>query len=208
MINISAILLAAGASTRMGSVKALLPVRGKPAVCHLAGEFLRVCSRCIVVTGYHHQRVEEALAADACADVEVVRNPEPERGQLSSLQCGIRVLSEDPEGWFLYAPVDCLGIDFQVLSAIQEALLDAPREVVLCIPRHEDRRGHPVAVMNSRAKEFLALPATDSARAVIHRLRAQTRFVDIQQGGFLQDVDNPKDYERFLAGCQREGADA
>lgn len=201
---LTAILLAAGASTRMGAVKALLPLRGQPAVRAVAAELLKICEQCIVVTGYHHDLVAAALGG--LPGVNIARNPQPEQGQLSSLQTGIRALPAPPPDWFLFTPVDAMGIGDQVLLPLRAAIEAAAQETILCIPQYGDRRGHPVAARYSLAEEFLALPATESARSVTRRLRNQTAFVAIADDQFLLDVDRPEDYAALLArlGSQRD----
>ncbi len=196
VIPLAAILLAAGASTRMGAVKALLPIDGSPAVSHLAQQFLTICAECVVVTGYHHAAVEATIAD--IPHVRAARNPAPELGQLSSLQTGLRALQGQTEGWFLFAPVDCFGMDRRVLVPLANSLASAPPQMRLCIPRHLDRRGHPVAVRWSMAAEFLALPPQESARSLIHQWKPHTLYVEIADGGFLFDADHPEDYRRFL----------
>lgn len=199
MLSAAAIVLAAGASSRMGRIKALAPVApgGEIAVRHLAVQMLRLCGECIVVTGYHHAEVEAAL--QGMDGVSTVRNPAPERGQLSSLQTGLAALRGSAAEWLLFAPVDCMAIDATVMDALGEAMQAAAPETLLCIPRHGERRGHPVALRSVCAAAFLALGVEDSARTVIHDLRHLTAYAEVPTGGFLLDIDHPEDYEQLLA---------
>ncbi len=187
----------------MGAVKALLPIEGQPAVRHLARHLLSLCEVCVVVTGHHGQAVREAV--DGMEGVRVVSNHCPELGQLSSLQTGLRSLPQSESGWFLFAPVDSFGIGPQVLQPLGEGLLNASAETLLVIPQwQQQRRGHPVAARRSLALEFLALPATATARTVIHAHRDATTFVEVTDPLFLLNVDQPADYAAFLAACQSE----
>ena len=181
----------------MGSVKALLPVQGRPAVHHLATRFLTVCQQCVVVTGHHSDEVEAAVSG--VSGVRVARNPRPQRGQLSSLQSGIGALRPGEPEWFLFAPVDCMGIDDELLRLMRDAMSVAPAETLLLIPQFRERRGHPVAARIELASRFLALKASESARTLTHLLRDQTRFVPAANERFLLDIDQPEDYSRFLA---------
>ncbi|HXF27317.1 MAG TPA: NTP transferase domain-containing protein, partial [Bryobacteraceae bacterium] len=81
--RICGLILAAGASRRMGTSKALLTVGGETFLDRLIGLLSVVCEPVIVVTGH------DALQAK---DGMFVTNPEPERGMLSSLQCGLRAV--------------------------------------------------------------------------------------------------------------------
>jgi molybdenum cofactor cytidylyltransferase len=127
-----AILLAAGASTRMGSIKALNHVGTTPAVRHLATQYAESFDHCIVVTGYHHQQVEAALAG--LNRVSCVRNPDPVRGQFSSLQCGLREAASMGARWYLFAPVDWMGIGPAVLHPLLAGMRAADPGELLCIP--------------------------------------------------------------------------
>src|SRR5260221_10022704 len=79
---IAGIILAAGASSRMGSPKALLDFRGERFIERLVRVFSCVCDPVIVALGYHADAIRPAIQASA----RIVINPAPERGQLSSLQ--------------------------------------------------------------------------------------------------------------------------
>lgn len=202
---VPAILLAAGASTRMGSVKALLPLEhGAPAVCQLADIYERVCGECLVVTGYHGDAVEQALAQ--CGGSRAVRNPHPERGQISSLQCGITVLSQSatPAPWFLFAPVDCFDVSEALLQTMMDAMLTASPETLVCIPASGEKHGHPVALRWRLAEDFLSLDEGETARTVIHRYRKNTVFVPIADADLLTDYDTPDSYRRRMLRAERD----
>ncbi|MCC7341918.1 MAG: nucleotidyltransferase family protein [Bryobacterales bacterium] len=192
-----AILLAAGASLRMGAVKALLPLEeGLPAVCALARLYESQGGECLVVTGHHAEAVEAAL--ERFGSGRVVRNPEPERGQLSSLQCGLRALeavSPKPE-WFLFAPVDCFDVKADVLAELHRARRSAAPEILFCIPEYCGKHGHPVAARWAMAEELLALPPVDSARTVVRRYRDRTLYVPMRDAGVLLDYDTPEAFAR------------
>ncbi|MDZ7638343.1 MAG: nucleotidyltransferase family protein [Bryobacterales bacterium] len=187
-----ALLLAAGESRRMGTVKALLPLAdGVPAVCHLAKLYEQFCDSCVVVTGYHAAAVEAALAEGRCG--RAVRNPEPQRGQLSSLQCGLRALSQmgpAPE-WFYFAPVDCFDVSAGALNALRIAQRQATAETLFCIPEYGGRHGHPVAARWALAAEFLALGEGETARTVVRRHACRSVYVPMLDGATLIDYDTP-----------------
>ena len=84
----AAILLAGGASTRMGQPKALLLIGGQTFLGRLIAIYARHCHPVIVVLGYQADAIRAATPGEA----EWVRNEHPERGQFSSLQTGLRAL--------------------------------------------------------------------------------------------------------------------
>ncbi|MGH9593849.1 MAG: nucleotidyltransferase family protein, partial [Bryobacteraceae bacterium] len=98
---IAGIILAAGASSRMGTPKALLDYRGETFVGRLMRVLGAVCDPVMVVLGYHAAEI----GARVPANVRVVLNPDPDRGQLSSLQTALAALPVEADG-FAFVPVD------------------------------------------------------------------------------------------------------
>ena len=82
----AAVILAGGASRRMGSPKALLPYAGETFVDRLIGVFQSVCDSVIVVLGHEADAIRSGVRRKA----SFVFNPDHELGQLTSLQCGLR----------------------------------------------------------------------------------------------------------------------
>ena len=101
---IAGIILAAGASSRMGTPKALLDYRGETFVGRLVRVLGACCKPVIVVLGYHADAIRQQVPATA----NIVINPDPSRGQLSSLQTGLAELPADADG-FAFIPVDSPG---------------------------------------------------------------------------------------------------
>src|SRR5262249_45391219 len=89
-VTLAGIILAAGASSRMGADKALLPYAGTTFLEHLVELLLPRVAPVIVVLGHHAERIRAVLPAALGA--EIVLNPDYRSGQLSSLQAGIRAL--------------------------------------------------------------------------------------------------------------------
>jgi CTP:molybdopterin cytidylyltransferase MocA len=178
------IILAAGASSRMGAPKALLNYRGETFVGRLIRVMSAACDPVIVALGHHATAIR---AASKGAQFAV--NPDPSRGQLSSLQCALDLLPEHAEG-FLFQPVDCPAVDGETVKRIAEAALDHP----LVIPRCDGERGHPVGVRRELIAEFLALPAAASTKEIIRRHTARTFYLDVEDRGVLDDVDDREAY--------------
>ena len=183
--GIAGVILAAGASSRMGQPKALLEYQGEAFLRRLAGMLGEACGRVVVVLGYDAERVRTAVPERAVITV----NPEPERGMLSSLQCGLRAAG-DAEA-VLFLPVDYGAVRSETLARV--AAEAGTAEIV--VPVFEGRHGHPVrAIM----QDLLVLPATAQARDVIRRHRAATRYIIVDDAGVVNDVDTPEDYRALL----------
>ena len=191
-MNLCGLILAGGASTRMGTPKALLDWQGETFLDRLIRLFALHCFEVIVVLGHN----PEAIPRGGCA--RYVVNPRPEHGQLSSLQCGLARLPDDAAG-FLFTPVDHAPVREETVERVATELR-GPHPLV--IPRFEGRRGHPVAALRSIAEELLALPPGATARDVIHRHAAETLYVDVADSAAVEDIDDPAAYERMRKGAQ------
>ena len=187
-MNVAGLILAGGASQRMGQPKALLPYRGETFLNRLIGLMLRECDSVTVVLGYHAEPIQASVQRPA----RIVVNPEPERGQLSSFQCALRAMPSAQR--LLYTPVDYPGIAAETIHA----LLGQPCESFV-IPRYEGRRGHPILCTWAMAEEILALPLdSDGAREVVHRHVGSTRYIDVADAGILRDIDDAEAYAELL----------
>jgi molybdenum cofactor cytidylyltransferase len=195
--RIAAIILAAGASSRMGSPKALLEYRGETFIERLARVFSAVCDPVIVALGYHAQAIRPKVEGKALVAV----NPAPERGQLSSLQTALAemaALPDDLDG-FLFIPVDCPAVEEATVRRVIEAFRARTAETLFVIPQYRGKHGHPVCAALPAAAEFLSLPPGGQARAVVHKYAPRTVYVDVDDPGILTDVDDPEAYRRMLA---------
>src|SRR6185369_9380262 len=110
-------------------------------------------------------------------------NPAPERGMLSSLQCGFRAVPDEVERVF-FMPVDLPAISGATVAALVENAGTPP----LILPRYDGKRGHPVLVRRDLIPEFLALPSSAQARDIVERHESEIRYVDVNDPGILADI--------------------
>jgi molybdenum cofactor cytidylyltransferase len=185
---IAGIILAAGASSRMGTPKALLDYRGEMFLDRLIRVLGTVCDPVIVALGYH----AEEIRASAHGRAQFAVNPDPSRGQLSSLQTALSQVPADAEG-FLFLPVDCPAAEPETIRQIVDAFRST--NSLLVIPQHEGRRGHPVCARRELIAEFLALPPTAQAKEVVRRHPAH--YLDTSDAGVLSDIDDPAAYRKL-----------
>jgi CTP:molybdopterin cytidylyltransferase MocA len=183
----AAIILAAGESRRMGAPKALLEIGGVTFAQRLASTFGAVCDPVILVTG----AVTQIHAAPA---VEV-RNPDWQKGQLTSLQAGLQAIPAGAAAAF-FTPVDCPLFREETVAMLWAAFERKPTSAFV-VPRQGERRGHPVLAGPKAIAELLALPASAQARDVVHRWRSETAYVDVDDPGIFADIDTPADYRRI-----------
>lgn len=194
MSGLTPIILAAGASSRMGQPKALLDFDGRSAL-QLALEAFRGQATPIVVLGTNHAEVRNRLAL---GHVRVMLNLNVGAGQTASLQAALGVLPKDAEGFFF------MPVDFPLVTAEEVGrLVDAFRENrdparSIFIPSHDLKRGHPVLCRRDLADEFLALRPGASARDVVNRVNSRIAHVIYSEAYVLMDMDTPEDYVRCL----------
>jgi len=191
---IAGIILAAGASSRMGTPKALLDYRGETFVGRLVRVLGTSCKPVIVVLGYHADAIRQQVPATAT----IVINPDPSRGQLSSLQTGLAAIPAEAAG-FAFIPVDSPAVAEDTVAILARAFEQRKPETLFVIPRLSGKRGHPVLAARSIAGEFLALPSTAEAREVVHAHVDRTEYVDVDDAGIFTDVDDPEAYRQLKA---------
>jgi CTP:molybdopterin cytidylyltransferase MocA len=194
--HFAAILLAAGASSRMGRPKPLLPYLDETFLDRQIALHCAFSAQVFVVLG--HRANEIAAGAKRTENALLLLNPEPDRGQLSSLQCGLRALPAHLEA-VLIQPVDSPGVAPATLLAMCQARDAAAVPPDFVIPTHDGRRGHPVLMRAAVGAELLALPDGATARDVVHAHRATTLFIETADPAIHRDIDTPEDYEQLMA---------
>ncbi|MDR2054399.1 MAG: nucleotidyltransferase family protein [Desulfovibrio sp.] len=197
-----AILLAAGRSSRMGGIKALLPLPllaggGACSALEALARLYRAAGLpdMLVVSGFHADTVEEAARALSLA---AARNAHPEQGMFSSVCAGLRAAPPDCDAFFIH-PVDIPLVRPQTLRLLADAALEASRSPgnppVALIPRHNGEEGHPPLLPAVFKKTVLACKAEGGLRAALAAL--PRRLVDTADSCVLEDMDSPRDYARL-----------
>jgi molybdenum cofactor cytidylyltransferase len=193
---LAGVILSAGASSRMGSPKALLKAPGS-AECfldRLIGILAPHCNPVIVVLGHQAEAIRAGISRGA--QTVLVVNDRYTLGQLSSLQCGLRAVPEDAAG-VLFTPVDHPGVRPETIERIVAAFR-GNAGAMLAIPRHQGQRGHPVCCARELIPEFLALPPGAQARDAIHRRLGDACYVEVDDPGVVNDIDDPETYRRLV----------
>jgi molybdenum cofactor cytidylyltransferase len=189
--RVAAIVLAAGASSRMGQPKALLDFDGRACVDLVLDASRASADHIVLVTS----PAGAAIRARAGAVIHAL-NEHPERGMLSSLQAGLAQLPAADA--FLIFPVDYPLVPAAEIRRLVEAFAThADKRIFL--PSHQRRRGHPVLVDAALAPEYLALGDDATARAVHTAHEHEIAYIETDDDRVLMDMDTPADYQRCLA---------
>jgi molybdenum cofactor cytidylyltransferase len=190
---ISAILLAAGESRRMGDFKQLLPFQGKTFVeCCVDNLLAAGLDDIIVVTGHRHAEIEQALAS---RQIKLAFNGDYRAGMSSSIQCGVRALDEKTSA-ILIALADQPQIHSSLISKIIAAH-QAERPLII-VPVYDNRRGHPIILDARLRHEILAIDPRQGLRQLVQAHTDQTLYLQMASDSILLDFDYPQDYQRFL----------
>lgn len=197
---VAGIVLAGGASRRMGTPKAGLVHEGRTFLAHVVGKLRGAgIDDLIVVSGSAHDAVLAALPSGDAA--RVLRNPDPDRGQLSSLKLALAELRTRerprPEA-AIVALVDHPTVQATTVERLVDAWSEA-RDVEIVVPTFAGRRGHPVLFAGGVWDELLATPDELGARAVVHADAARVLEVPVDDAGVHIDVDTPEDFRRLTS---------
>ena len=195
---IPAVILAAGRSSRMGRPKALLPCGpGQESFVERIVSRLRLGGVAdVLVVG----RPEDAALRDALDRIALpprfVENPDPDRGQLSSLLAGLNVADRPGVRGVLALPVDMPDVRAETIAAVCGAFAAARAPIVRA--SRGGRHGHPVIFGRQVFDELRHADPGAGAKVVLRAHASEIVEVDVDDPGVLVDVDVPEDYERLF----------
>jgi len=192
-MNISAIILAAGQSRRMGRPKLVLQWRNTTVL----GKVIETIKQSgideiTVVTGGARDKVGKIVEEHQAL---TIHNSDYEKTEmLSSIQLGLKTQNVRSE-----AVLICLGDQPQVeernVRLICESFRTHKKNIV--VPSYQMRRGHPWLVARELWSEILQLRAPDSTRDFLNMHNDEILYVEIDTPSILQDLDTPEDYLKY-----------
>jgi molybdenum cofactor cytidylyltransferase len=204
-MRVAGLLLTGGRSSRMGQPKALMRLNGETFLlrvlrCLEAGGIDDV----IVVMGAHDEAIRQACGEMPLSPgVRLVTNPDPDRGQLSSIIVGLDALMPHHPDAVLVTLVDQPLVRASTVLALTAAFHESHAPVVR--PAFEGRHGHPVLFSAEVFPALRAAPAEQGARAVVHAAGPRVCTVAVDDPGVTFDVDTPEDFERAQRAASFEG---
>ena len=202
--SFAGVILAAGDSSRMGSDKALLPWPPSAAGEATSSETflsaaIRSLSRAtefvVVVAGKNEAGLAPMVYAHGAS---LVVNPDPSRGQFSSLQVGLREVLNHGRDAAMVTLVDRPPVNSATIQTLREAFGAADQSVWAVVPEFSGKHGHPYLVGREMIEAFLRVPATSIARDIEHEHQKHIQYVRIDDPLIAVNINTPEDYAALL----------
>ena len=188
MANHTGLILAAGASTRMGRDKASLPWGETTLLSYQVAQMAAAGIQPFVVRGAGQPIPEDVAPA------RIVCNPQPERGKTSSIRAGLTALPAD------FTTLTIVAVDQPRPASVYQALLacQAVTGAALVAPRYRHRLGHPLLLSAALRAELAGLTeAAQGLRQVVRQQAAALVPVPWEQSLVLCDLNTPEDYRHW-----------
>jgi len=193
---ITAVILAAGLSTRMGRPKMILPWGETTVIGHVVATYIQAgIDEIVVVTGASHLEVEAAAREGSWEMVRTVYNPRyTEDDMLVSLRAGMAALGDEVDAMLVG-----LGDQPQLEAGVVRSLVELylTRGVPLVVPSYHLRRGHPWLVHRSLWPILLSAPRGSTMRDFLHTCSQQITYLTLDTASIISDLDTPEDYARL-----------
>jgi molybdenum cofactor cytidylyltransferase len=191
---ISAILLAAGESKRMGRPKQLLEWRGKTLLQHSLESLINSdADEIILVLGHEADRIRKSLSA---LPIKTVINPDYKQGMASSLRHGLLAMDRGSEA-FLVLLADQPGIGPEVINILIRTFQQADPKRGIVRPVYRGLQGHPVLIGVRYLQEALQLQGDVGARRILMNHPEDILEIDLDRDAVLKDIDTPEEYQKY-----------
>ena len=189
MDKVWAIVLAAGASTRMKKQKLLLPFNGKTMIETVIQNIMTVLgNNILVVLGSHREEIGEQINK---LPVKTCVNEKFPDGMLSSVICGFRALPENAEAALVF-----LGDQPQIPAEVTRLVLKTWQHSGkgIIIPATSGKRGHPVLIETKYKTEIERLDPEKGLRQLMKKFKDDVKEIECNLPDILRDIDTPDDY--------------
>lgn len=175
---------------RMGYPKALLPLGGETFLTRIL-RILRDAgmAKPRLILGRAAPRIEPQIRD---WPVEILINPDPSRGQLSSIQLGLRGLPESFDAAMIW-PVDQPAVTVDLVQRLAKMFLDS--ECRIALPMFGTRRGHPAIFHRALFREFMDAPLAEGPKGILQRHQAYTELLPTEEPACVEDIDTPTEYQ-------------
>lgn len=191
-LNITAILLAAGSSSRFGSDKLLARLPDQQTICGAAARNLQqAVPNTIAIIG--SQQLERAKVLNDLG-IAIYICEQATKGMATTLAYGIQQ-SADSDGWII-ALADMPYIQPKTIQKVYQAMLTGAS---ITAPFYQNKRGHPVGFSRKYSNELTALSGDRGAQVLIEKYQTELVRLDTDDAGTLKDVDEVADLDCFIS---------
>ncbi len=194
------VILAAGESSRMGRDKALLPWPPQIAGVPHGGTFLSAAIKLflshtdvvLVVVGKNKSELAPVIYANGAS---LVVNPDPSRGQFSSLRAGLQDVRNRGRDSAMVTLVDRPPVRLDTIRSLESAFqrVTTGRKSAV-IPEYQGNHGHPILLANEMVEAFLRAPESSNAREVEHDHLDEIEYVSVDDPLIAINVNTPEQY--------------
>jgi molybdenum cofactor cytidylyltransferase len=187
----------------MGMDKALLPwppvTTGMPAtrdtfLSVAIQSFLLTTDFVVVVAGKNETTVAPIAYAEGAS---IAVNPDPSRGQFSSLQISLREVLSRGRDAAIITLVDRPTAAAATIRTLREAFETSDESIWAIIPEFSGRHGHPFIAGRELIEAFLQAPPTSSAREVEHRCQNRLMYIAVDDPCVAMNINTPDDYAKL-----------
>ena len=187
MANFSTVILAAGASRRLGYSKLMLRINGEAVVRRTVGLFLKAdAGDIVVVTGFEKEKVERALKG---FPVKFAHNPCHESGMSASVRAALPLI-EDSDG-ALFHLGDKPFVTVDAVHKVIQAFHQTERHIV--VPVHNGTTGHPVVIDLAVYRDAIGrVEGENGLKGLLTRYKEDVLFLESDEETIL-DVDTEED---------------
>jgi molybdenum cofactor cytidylyltransferase len=198
--SFAGVILAAGESSRMGTEKALLPWPPQTAGQPLPQDtFLSAAIRSlalvndfvVIVAGANQAALAPIIYANGAS---IAINPEPNRGQFSSLQVGLREVLNRGRDAAMITLVDRPPVSAATIRTLRAAFESAPQNIWAVVPEFSGKHGHPFLAGRELIEAFLQAPASANARDIERRFQEHICYVVVNDPFVALNVNTPEEY--------------
>ena len=195
--SFAGLILSAGNSSRMGRDKALLPWRDGTFLSSAIRALQRATELVIVVAGANAEHLRPVIDANAAF---LAINPDPQQGQFSSLQIGLREVLNRGRDAAIITLVDRPAAQIETVQQIRAAFLASDENIWAVVPEHGGKHGHPYVIGREMIEVFLHAPVTGSAREVEHANQQHIRYLPVNDPLVAANINTPEEFEQIRTG--------
>jgi molybdenum cofactor cytidylyltransferase len=191
-VKLSAIILSAGYSSRMGELKPLMQFGNKYALELLVETYIKSkIDDIIVVVGYRAADIMDCLKH---LKVKWVVNPKYDEGMYSSIKAAVMELDEDSTGFFIN-PVDVPIIKTSTIESLKREFIKAEKGIVY--PLFYKEKGHPPIIAMKYKQKILDNSDSGGLKNLLELYNDDSIEIPVCDNGILIDMDTPTDYQKL-----------